>query len=426
MPATGRFEFDAPSDGEYWFAVRTVDYQNQLHPEGEIVEAGLKVAVDTTPPTLDIQLSQPEPGKIQLRWNASDVNLDPATLRLESTQPGSGNWQPVSIIAQASGQTAWSIPEGGLIAVRGTISDKAENSGFAQNQLKITTSISRPTTVQPDFSQPVASNSAMTTNPFTPPAIQMESAGTGSYAARNEFVADSPAQRPEIVRDRYLPPSESVMPSLSDGRSRVVNTAKFQIGYQVEDIGPSGVSAVEFYITQDDGAKWWKYGNDRDRQTPFEVEVPSDGVYGFALRARSGAGLAADPPQSGEKPSIVVVVDQTPPVAQLLGAEQGHGAALDKIMIRWTANDQRLAETPVTLSYATDLHGPWEPISGSLANTGSYVWTVGAGVPTRLYIRLTVRDAAGNIARVDTPQPVVVDLSKPTARILDIVPAAQR
>jgi len=404
-PQAGKFEFEAPGDGEYWFAVRTVDFQNRLHPEGVVNSPGLKVTVDSTAPTLDIRLSQLEPGKIELHWDARDGNIDLTTLKLESIEPGTSTWQQVSIVPQATGKTSWSVPEGGVVRVRGTVGDLASNAAFSETQVQIASRVSNKVPAfQPDFSQPVAGGSS--------PRMGKPSNGFSS-----SFVTDDVDRRPAIVRDRYAAPSTSQQTS---GRSRLVNTPRFQIAYQVEDIGPSGLSGVEFYITENGGSKWFGYGNDPDRQSPFEVVVPRDGEYGFVLRARSGAGLAADPPQAGEKPSIVVVVDQTPPVAQLLGAQQGQGSDLSRILIRWNASDQHLADSPVSLSYATETVGPWKPISGWLANTGSFSWTIGPGVPPRMYIRLAVRDAAGNVTRVESSQPVVVDLSKPTARIVDV------
>lgn len=425
-PETGKFDFDAPGDGEYWFAVRTLDGSNQLHPPGNVIEPGLKVWVDTTPPSLNLDVRPADAGNVNLSWEARDPNLDARSLKLEYMQPGSPNWQPVTVAPQGRGQTSWRVPQTGSVTVRGSISDLAGNIVEMQGQTRIDVPAQPASTPSvPDFSQPVASNEIPTT---ADSSGQLPFMNPGQSGARSGLVSDRADQRPSVLQDRYNAPTDSGSSSTSNGRMRMVNTRKFQIGYQMEDVGPSGVSAVEFYITQDDGAKWWRYGNDPDGQTPFVVEVPSDGQYGFALRVRSGAGLSADPPQPGEKPSIVVAVDSTPPSAELQGAEQGQGTLLNTITIRWSASDDHLADRPIALSYAADPEGPWEPISGWQPNTGSYAWTIAHGMPNAVYIRLTARDGAGNVTRVETSQPVVIDLAKPSARIVDIeaVPSSHR
>jgi hypothetical protein len=216
-------------------------------------------------------------------------------------------------------------------------------------------------------------------------------------------------------------PREPVKPlTRPDGKVRVVNSRRIQIGYKVQDVGPSGVGSVELYVTQNDGGSWFKYGDDADRQSPFQIEVPQEGIYGFALLVQSGVGLSADPPQAGQKPSIVVVVDETAPQVELLPLEQGRGGAFNKLLIRWKTQEAFPAEKPVSLAFSADRNGTWHPISSDLEDTGSYVWTLGPGVPAQFYLRIEVRDAAGNVQRVETPQPVLVDLSRPTARIVDI------
>jgi hypothetical protein len=79
-PEAGKFQFQAPSDGEYWFSVRTLDNRNKLHPEGP-VEAGLQVIVDTTRPTLQLGLRSPAPGKVSLSWSASAPPTNTSTWR---------------------------------------------------------------------------------------------------------------------------------------------------------------------------------------------------------------------------------------------------------------------------------------------------------------------------------------------------------
>lgn len=463
-PSAGKFDFEAPYDGEYWFGVRTLDNREQLHPPGNVIETGLKVIVDTTAPVFRITLSQPTPGRVRLAWEASDANLDPVTLQLEYIQPGALDWEQVSVAPQASGQTSWSVAQGGIVAVRGTIRDKALNASPDQSQVRIESADQAvPQPSVPQFRRPVATTDprgglSKSARPTAPPAPTAETAPSegrlGNPLAQNPFQTDS-QQRQDVAdsvvsgmapypsvdshhsfvsrhqrRPSDIPAYQQASPGATqqstknNGRFRTVNSKMFQIGYRLDDVGPSGVSRVELYITQDNGKKWWKYGDDEDRESPVHVDVPGDGTYGFSLRAHSGVGLADEPPSPGEKPSIVILVDQTPPVAQLMPVQQGQGPLLNSILIRWSVTDDHPADKPVLLSYAATPNGPWEPISGWQPNTGNYMWSVGPGVPARLHIRLEARDAAGNTTRVETRQPVLVDLAKPTARIVDVKSSA--
>ena len=74
--------------------------------------------------------------------------------------------------------------------------------------------------------------------------------------------------------------------------------------------------------------------------------------------------------------------------------------------------------------------GPWDyigepqlPNTGAqLPNTtGSYEWRVPKNVPVRVYLRLTVRDAAGNVSVAQTNAPQLVDFARPEAKILGLV-----
>ena len=474
-PSTGRFDFQANRDGEYWFSVRTLDAQGQLHPGGE-TSPGLIVVVDTQNPKLIVELRESSPGKVDLSWSAVDPNLAAETLRLEFTQAGQADWQSVGATPQANGQTSWSVAAGGMVGIRGQVQDKAGNVGRVQYQIQV-----RPSSPAGNFnaapappppgpvarlpqasSTPVgnpfanlfgdsAANSQLTSRPNPnpgfnqpvpaqsfPPAFDqsMSRAPVGSIS--DPFAAIPPAPAPGQGGSGM--PSQSGLPfsmgapnqwqsdsspqfrPVSDRAGhRTVSTRRFQIDYRIDDIGPSGVAAVELYVTQNDGQKWFRYGVDEDRRSPFEIEVPGDGMYGFVIRVVSGAGLSDPPPQPSQKPDIVVVVDSSPPVVQLFPLRQGQGRESNRILITWQAADQQLADTPIALSYSANQNGPWEPITqGWQPNSGNYVWNVGPNVPPRLFVRLIARDSAGNLAKVDTPQPVLVDLAKPTARIVDV------
>jgi len=447
-PDVGSFDFQATNDGEHWFAVRTVDHEGRFHPDSRRIEAGLKVNIDTTAPQFRISLRQMTPGTVQLSWFASDPYLDPTKLRLEYIQLGTSEWQQVGVDPRANGQTSWSVPQGGTVVVRGSISDKAANISNTQFQVTIEPANQAvPEPSIPDFHEPVAGHStgrrtehrqvlpdvAINTQiPPSRPTFAPNRSGVGlpnpsssahsenSTVSRNGFVSDAPGMNRQTAKNQPFQKNNFHRFQRPVSHHRVVNSGNFQIGYRIDDVGLSGVSQVELFITQNSGKKWRKYGDDLDRRSPFRVQVPDDGVYGFALRAHSGVGLSDKPPQAGEKPSIVVVVDQVPPHAELLPLQQGQGITPNKILIRWIVSDENPAKKPIALSYSTNGNGPWEPITDWQRDTGSFLWTVGPGIPSKSYVRLMTRDAAGNLAHVQTPQPVIIDLAKPSARIVNV------
>jgi hypothetical protein len=368
-----------------------------------------------------------------MSWQAGDPHLDVSTLRLEFIQPGSNQWEMVSVVPQANGQTAWSVPQGGIVGVRGQIFDLAGNIQQTQTQIRLKPAAGVPNLndpiASPNFNQtvvgsPIETEDPPTTgNPFAGHSLapaDYPAAPSLNPPANDQLISNSPATMPNVLSNQYDPQAATKLPPKISKQTRVVNSRKFHIGYKVDDVGPSGVGDVELFITEDDGDKWFKYGNDVDRTSPFQVEVPRDGIYGFALRVHSGAGLAADPPNTGEKPSIVVVVDNTPPGVKLLSADQGRGKDLNRVVIRWSVADDYPSDMPVALSYTSDPNGVWEPISGWIADSGEYTWNAGPNAPTRLYFRVTARDAAGNLNRAQTTEPVIVDLSRPSARIVDV------
>ncbi|MFN0196817.1 MAG: hypothetical protein ACKVT0_08715 [Planctomycetaceae bacterium] len=496
---TGRFDFQAPSDGGYWFAVQTIDGMNQAHPATEQLSAGLKVVVDSAPPQLDIQLQSLPGGKVKLKWESFDPNLDVKSLKMEFIQSGDNQWHAVNVLPLEDGETSWTVTAGAEVAVRGSIQDRSGNIGTSQSQIKIDSDNAGPAPKgpAPDFTQPIANGNPA---PLAEPQANNDTLiiTPGKSSRREPTVADSqfsedlpfktetpmlaapvedllssspdssadfsgitdPAQsaissaapmpddildpvepeeplpsataippgtlvrdlpqfRPDVMKGRYSPAGVNNQPAGTSQR-RVINNLKFNIGYRIEDVGPSGVSAVELFITQNDGEKWYKYGNDPDKQSPFMVEVPEEGTYGFAIRVHSGVGLTDDPPQPGEKPVIEVQIDQTAPKLELLPVQQGKGEKLNQLTIRWNAEDNSLADKPISIAYASNPQGPWESIAGWIENTGSYSWNIGPGAPAKLYLQITARDRAGNINQTVTPQPIVIDMSRPSARIVDV------
>lgn len=408
-PTAGRFAYEAPADGEYWFAVRTLDGMNRLHPQGGPIVPGLKVLVDTRPPELKLSLER-SGSQVRLTWRASDPSLAPDSLKLEFRQPGFEEWQPVHVVSEADGETAWTAPVTGLVLVRGTIADRAGNTGSGDAELRIGETGYAPLPENPDLEGPIAEGAPAEDTLTSPFRIATEQ-GSG---VPGQFASD--AHVPQINSK-----SGTQGETAAAASTKVINSKAFNLGYEVEEVGPSGVGAVDFFITEDGGQRWFRYGTDPDLESPVRIDVPREGAFGFQVRAKSGVGLAAEPPRPGEKPAMTVIVDQTAPVAKLNPPSQTAGKQAPVVQFRWTVEDAHpLKAKAIGLDYAASPRGPWRPIASDLDDTGSYDWETSSLPAAQLFVRLTARDAAGNVGEAVTSEPVTVDLIRPSARITEI------
>lgn len=210
---------------------------------------------------------------------------------------------------------------------------------------------------------------------------------------------------------------------------QIVNKAQVKLGFDVTKFGPSGIGTVEVYQTMNEGSTWEKLPGEAQVSLPVSpdpkgmvrgnVTIPlaREGVtYGFYLVVKSKAGLGKPPPCAGAPPHIRVEMDSTAPEAKLF-APQPTPDRPDSLVLSWEAKDRNLAANPVSLEWAPNPAGPWTFIGDSqLPNTGRYIWTVPGNMPPQVYLRLTVRDTAGNAAVAKTDRAVLIDLSVPEAQ----------
>jgi len=205
-------------------------------------------------------------------------------------------------------------------------------------------------------------------------------------------------------------------------RPRMVNSTRFRLDYDVEAVGPWGVRKVELWGTRDGGRSWELYGTDDDNQTPLTVTVPEEGMYGFRVLVQSGSGLAEPPPRGGEPPEIWLGVDLTRPTGHIAAVEPGSGERAGQLIVHWEADDAQPSERPISLYFGEKPNGPWTPVATGLRNSGRYVWQLEQSVPDRVYLRLEVRDEAGNATVFDLPDAVTVAPLRPRGRILNVQP----
>jgi len=282
-----------------------------------------------------------------------------------------------------------------------------------------------------------------------------------------KVVADSrtpPPPDPAKVapRDPQFPAVPGPMQPLgNDGKSLVqatparkplpmlqyVNQQLVKLQYEIKRQGPSGIGGMQVWLTKDDGETWSPFAEVKDihneaahgrQERDFEFrdkyDMPfPDGVYGLFLVVKNRAGLGREP-RPGDAPEIRIEIDTKPPLAQLFKPVPDPQNP-SQLLLKWSAQDKNLADAPIHLEYAEKREGPWQPIELNLKNTGrysnqrvtgDYTWKVPPGAPVQVYLRLRVRDKAGNESVAVTADPQFIDLIEPEGALIGVLPHPKR
>jgi hypothetical protein len=279
----------------------------------------------------------------------------------------------------------------------------------------------------------------------------IRSPSTGFMGNTTDALSDEGAP-PEITalvprRSQHAPPVGPASPEASPGVGRLASSSggqtplhattappdepaqtqmtrlrRFHMDYDVEEVGPSGVSKVELWMTRDGGKTWMNVGMDLDGKSPFLVEPPGEGVFGYRIVAQGGNGLTGNEPKSAKDAQMWVAVDWTRPQVEITSAQYGKGDRAGQLEIRWRAADAKLSDTPISLFYRGATTDPWLPIETNVTNTGVYFWRVDGQIPRSIYLRIEAQDAAGNVAEHEIDHPIANDGLVPHGRIRGIRP----
>jgi hypothetical protein len=215
---------------------------------------------------------------------------------------------------------------------------------------------------------------------------------------------------------------------------QVVNRRQLKLGFDVSKVGRSGLGAVEVYVTEDDGQTWAKAAGaaevslpapgDAKQRGAVTVALAKDGVRcGYYLVVKSRAGLGKPAPQPGTPPQVRAELDTTLPEVKMYPPEADPGRP-NIVVLCWEATDRNLAARPITLEWSQSASGPWSPIGeADMPNAGKYSWQIDGKVPPQVYLKVTVRDAAGNSTVAQTEKPVPIDVKEPELSNVAIEPA---
>ena len=265
-PQDRQFRYNASENGEYWFAVRMMNSQNQPVQPG-VPQVGLKVTVDDVPPVLDLKVRELSPGRVELTWQAEDEALNLQTLEIQYREGPDGEWKSLNSEGQSSGRLDLPVSAAGTVFVAARVSDQAKNEVTAQSQTSVSDSSQAPERVtEPDFSKPVAIIPGRSIPDHSPQGPIMPQIITESSLEARPVPQTISQQMTSPV---IVQPAHASRYSAFPSGAKVVKANAFNIGYSLDQIGPSGVGAVDLYITEDSGRSWFHYGTDPDRKSPF-------------------------------------------------------------------------------------------------------------------------------------------------------------
>lgn len=455
--------YNARGDGAYWFKLGFLDKSNQSYPQN-VYEGppDLRVIIDTQRPEVKVQCVERLRDQLQISWETRDANLNPSGLQLEYKTASGTVWTPVLPAPQGpAGQQRINVGSAEALQLRLTAKD------LAGNQAQTVIDVAGETAIQP-AGQSTPAQTTATSGPVLPPAQGGATAtpptppGNQKPAGATDFRPAAPQSAPPSAPPTWAPqqgspgkpalatsdaagtqkmsstgqPLATSTPAPGGGntvRSRVVhpsmqftNQTHLELNYKIPTLGPSGVGTVELWMTQDEGQTWTKHSEKAEPQPPYTFDVAGEGVYGFTLVVKSKAGIGRPAPKTGDAPAVRVEVDSTNPYVELHPVE-ADPRRKDVLFLLWKAEDRNLGPTPITLQWSTDANGPWQAVAENLANTGGtapltgrYAWQMPPKLPYRIFLRVEVRDRAGNVGIAQTTEPVLVDLTVPEVEITGI------
>ena len=424
---TVKFQCRTPQDGEYWYTLVTVDRAGRATPADVNLEPpSQRVIIDTTVPIIQVQTGNTPDGDLCLRCTVLDANPDHATLKAVCrTETGDIT---LEIVPNQPGCFRVRGPEMLRFPVVVSVRDLAGNLGTKEVNLRDmigaafnpapakTPADIALTGVRPELKgvppQPI--NSVET--PMQKSETPMQKPETVHRVETPPVPQPQPPAIHEPINKLPAPPIENTQRNATS--HQLINTTNASIEYRIDQVGPSGVGKVEVYMTPDNGQTWHKLGEDTDKRSPGDFNLPGDGVYGIRIVVTNGNGFGGKAPVRGDAPQCTVEVDTTSPFIQLRSTDlmpsTGH------VEIRWNATDKNLAAEPVTLSYRTRTDGPWQVIARNVRNDGMYRWAFPRDAGGQFFFKAEITDQAGNLSQDVTRQPVVIDMTEPRATVVGV------
>ena len=470
-PSAGTFTYKAGADGEYWFRLRAIDRKGRARG-GEGPD--MRVLVDAAGPRLAARVWKGADGEILCRYAAVDDSIRMEALKVEYRTADAQGWKTVAaqgVLSRESpahlvGEEIWWAGEKvEALTARITVSDSAGNQTVRQFTMEPTD----PNVDQAALARELGAPSLPTQQPeetvAVRPLTQASPSNNGARPAGGwtaETAAAWSAEQPRVpaTQSGRVGQQQSVLVSQAEGhavaptdptsgRSLLASTAaaapaqmlnqvpaspqsleyrgkplqlsrsrRFAWDYEVPAERPNATRLrVELWCTRDGGLSWQKAAVDDDAVSPINVVLPAAGLYGFRLEIVPDSPDTSTGPRPGDAAESWIGIDEDPPHVELLGASRVSESESSGIVIRYTSRDQLPAPKTARLLFSPNADGPWATIATAVDNQGEYRWQPDRATPARVYLRIEVADASGNVGAVTSPEPVTVSTSRVVGRL---------
>ncbi len=223
---------------------------------------------------------------------------------------------------------------------------------------------------------------------------------------------------PVVSLPELPPPPVIDVPKIRESKQRrLVNRRDVELDFEVSKAGLSQIASTELWVTHE-GNKWKKHDSRPGAKSPYQAKLNEDGYYGFRLVLVSETGQRSAEPRMGQVVDFELWLDTLPPKVKIFSPEAIQDAS-DRIKIRWQSTDKNPSAEGVKLDYSVDGE-TWIAIHPTPLSGNSFDWTLPKGIAPEVFIKITAKDAAGNVAVATSASKTAVDLVIPEGKITGI------
>ncbi|MCP4266776.1 MAG: hypothetical protein GY777_14605 [Candidatus Brocadiaceae bacterium] len=349
------FEFKVKKDGLYGFFTVATDKAGNIEPNpapGTLPH--VSVIVDSKGP--QVKVIAPNGGDIfnitdkqQIRWSASDENLDPNPITLQYSIDGGKNWRDIQSKIPNTGEYQWTPPKESTLDCRVQV-------------------------------------------------VAIDRADNRTVDASPGFIIDGIAPKTQLSSAVVIPPKdiEVKFEASDEGGSGMLGV---ELWYRIKGDkwtkqgSYSDIKApIKFAAPGEGNVDLCLVGFDKAGNREISPEKRTDAASSYKSTA-----IDFTPPK--------VTLYKFP------GKKSVQGGSSQTLS--WEASDSKLTTKPISLSFSLDNGSTWKDIAKGVANTGSLTWEIPNTDSDSALVRISAIDEAGNEGIAQCENTFAIDSTAP-------------